>query len=56
MNENELTAPVIFTMLGVACAATAVAVGFGLRALTKRNENRPSTGSGKTIFEIAQEL
>lgn len=56
MNENELTAPQIFTILGVACAATAVAVGLGLRAIRKLNETAPVFGSGKTITELANEL
>ncbi len=56
MNENELTALQIFTILGVACAATAVAVGLGLRAIRKRNETAPVFGSGKTLGELLQEF
>lgn len=53
MNENELTGTQIAVVLGLACAATAVAVGFGLRALTKRREEAPLfAGSGKTITEL----
>jgi hypothetical protein len=56
MNENELNGTQIAIMLGVVCAATAVTVGLGLRALRKKNETAPLWGSGKTIAELAQEL
>lgn len=56
MNENQLNAVAIFTIFGVSCAATAVACGLLLRKIQRHNEPVPVFGSGKTIFELAQEL
>lgn len=56
MNENELTGTQIALLFGATCAATAVLVGLGLRALRKKNETVPVFGSGKTITELGQEL
>jgi len=56
MNENELNGTQIAVLLGLTCAATAVLVGLGLRALRKKNEDTPLWDSGKTIAETAEEL
>lgn len=56
MNENELTGTQAALLFGAVCAATAVAVGLGLRALRKKYEPAPIFGSGKTISQIAEEL
>lgn len=56
MNENELNGTQIALIFGATCAATAVLVGLGLRAIQKKYEARPSLGSGKTILETAMEL
>lgn len=50
MNENEMTGAQIFTLFGLTCAATAVAVGLLGRAISK-NRTITVVYSDKTLLE-----